>query len=524
MATEKPNAVNLYDTQEKQLVSDCLSQNETDATDHSTDDTTFSDAPWKFKVVALFTTLFFTSGAHFSTSALSAMKSQIKSHLHIDNTQYGVISSSVSIVNTLFPIFGGIFIDVFGSVWGILTVNSIIVLGCLLTALAAKLQSFGLMVAGRVLFGIGSGLIVTMQEAILYKWFRTHHLAIAIGLQVSITRLSNFVGTLAANPIAARTGDWVWSFWLSLILCSFSILVSLLYTLVVRHLQRGSRQRLLTSQEIQKLKRRHSFDWRGVLRFPLIYWHLLLIEFIYSAVWASFQTISTDFVERHFGSTAVLAGYKASTSQVVPIVAAPLLGVLIDLYGCRVSVLLISSLFLILSTVLLGWTYVNAVIGMILYSISLAFGLVSIISSIGMVLPPEYLGTGSGIYKSTINIGTTILDIVVGVVQDHTQHQAYTGVMILFLVLACVGFVLICTLWVSQYVVLDNLLETGRKRRLKWMKERDRQQMEDKKQGLDSQNTKIRFIHWICLMLFIAAMIVAWVLFFIYSASGSISA
>lgn len=60
MATEKPNAVNLYDTQEKQLVSDCLSQNETDATDHSTDDTTFSDAPWKFKVVALFTILFFT--------------------------------------------------------------------------------------------------------------------------------------------------------------------------------------------------------------------------------------------------------------------------------------------------------------------------------------------------------------------------------------------------------------------------------------------------------------------------------
>jgi MFS family permease len=468
------------------------------------------------------------------------MKSQIKSvsknslypkweiltknnkHLHIDNTQYGVISSSVSIVNTLFPIFGGIFIDVFGSVWGILTVNSIIILGCLLTALAAKIQSFGLMVAGRVLFGVGSGLIVTMQEAILYKWFRTQNLAIAIGLQVSITRLSNFVGTLAANPIATRTGDWVWSFWLSLILCSFSILVSILYALVVRHLQRGSR--LLTSQEIQKLKRRQYFDWRGVLKFPLIYWHILLIEFIYSAVWASFQTISTDFVERHFGSTAVLAGYKASTSQVVPIVAAPLLGVLIDLYGCRVSVLLISSLFLILSTVLLGWTYVNAVIGMILYSISLAFGLVSIISSIGMVLPPEYLGTGSGIYKSTINIGTTILDIVVGVVQDHTQHEAYTGVMILFLVLACVGFVLICTLWVSQYAVLDNLLETGRKRRLKLMKERDQQQMEDKKQGLDSQNTKIRFIHWICLMLFIAAMIVAWVLFFIYSASGSISA
>lgn len=57
MATDKPNAVNLS---EKQLVSDCLSQDETDATDHPTEDTTFSNAPWKFKLVALFTALFFT--------------------------------------------------------------------------------------------------------------------------------------------------------------------------------------------------------------------------------------------------------------------------------------------------------------------------------------------------------------------------------------------------------------------------------------------------------------------------------
>ncbi|KAG1054331.1 hypothetical protein G6F43_003655 [Rhizopus delemar] len=486
-------------------------------------DTALANAPWQYKLIALITALCFPIGSHFSTSALSAMKSQIKTNLHINNTQYGVISSSVSIITTIFPIFGGIFIDMFGSVWGTLAVNGVVIVGSLLTAIAAKYQSFGLMVAGRVIFGIGSGLIVTMQESILSKWFRTQHLAIAIGLQLSISRLATFLGTLVANPIAVRTGDWVWAFWLSFILCCFSIVMNVIYAFVVRHLRHQGG--VLSTQDLQKLKSRKQFDWRGVLKFPLIYWQILLIEFLYAAVWSSFQTISTEFVTLHFGSTGVLAGYTASASQTVPIVATPLLGILMDLYGCRIITLLISAIFLILSSVLLGWTYVSAVVGMVFYSISLAFGPISMITSIGMVLPSDYIGTGLGMYKSSNNIGTTILDIIVGVVQDHTQDQAYTGVMILFLTLACIGLVLICTLWVSQYVALDNLLEAGRQKRVALMKERNQKEIDLKAQGLDSyENTKIQWVNWVCLILFIAATIVAWVLFFVYSADGGISA
>jgi hypothetical protein len=85
---------------------------------------------------------------------------------------------------------------------------------------------------------------------------------------------------------------------------------------------------------------------------------------------------------------------------------------------------------MILSAALLGWTYVNAVVGMVFYSISLAFGPISMITSIGMLLPSDYIGTGLGMYKSSNNIGTSILDIVVGVVQDNTENQAYTGELI----------------------------------------------------------------------------------------------
>ncbi|CAO3702999.1 unnamed protein product [Rhizopus stolonifer] len=510
-------------TEEKWDLDDSKKEEKTVDNFHAGGDTSFANASWQYKLIALVTALCFPIGSHFSTSALSAMKAQIKTNLHINNTQYGIISSSVSIITTIFPIFGGIFIDMFGSVWGTLAVNFVVIIGSLLTALAAKYHSFELMVAGRVIFGIGSGLIVTMQESILSKWFRTQNLAIAIGLQLSISRLATFLGTLVANPIAKTTGDWVWAFWLSFIICCFSIIMNVIYALVVRHLRRDSQ--MLSDQDIQKLKERKKFDWRAVLKFPLIYWQILHIEFLYAAVWSSFQTISTEFVELHFGSTGVLAGYTASASQTVPIVATPILGIIMDMYGCRIIILLFSSIFLILSTGLLGWTYVSAVVGMVFYSISLAFGPISMITSIGMVLPSDYIGTGLGMYKSSNNIGTTILDIVVGVVQDHTQDQAYTGVMILFLALACVGFVLICGLWASQYYALDNLLETGRHRRIALMKDRNQREIDLKTQGLDSyENTKVRLVNWVCLTLFVVATIVAWVLFFVYAAGGSISA
>ncbi|KAI8636910.1 major facilitator superfamily domain-containing protein [Parasitella parasitica] len=503
-------------------------------------DAALANSPWQYKLIALITALLFPLGAHFSQSALSAMKAPIKTNLGINNTQYGVISSSVSIINTIFPIAGGIFVDMFGSIWGTLAINAVVIIGSLLTAIAAKYQSFGSMVAGRVIFGIGSGLIVTMQESILSKWFRTQHLSIAIGLQLSISRLATFLGTLVANPIAERTGDWVWAFWLSFIICIFSILMNLVYALVVRHLRRKAINEnseknntsavahglILPQQEVEKVKRRKAFHWKSVLKFPIFYWHILLIEFIFAAVWSSFQTISTEFVELHFGSSnKVLAGYTASASQSVPIVATPILGIIMDLFGLRISILLISAIFLILSTCLLAWSYVDATIGMVFYSISLAFGPIGMITSIGMILPSDYIGTGLGMYKSSNNIGTTILDIIVGVVQDHTANQAYTGVMILFLILSCIGLLLIAGLWLSQYFFLGNLLEMSRAKRTLAMRERNDKEIELNRQGLDSYaNTPRKRLNYIYLGTFIICLIVAWVLFFVYAASGKISA
>ncbi|KAI9496154.1 major facilitator superfamily domain-containing protein [Zychaea mexicana] len=484
-------------------------------------DAALANAAWQFKLIALATALMLPVGSHFSATALSAMKSSLKENLLIDNARYGVLSAAVSIINTIFPIVGGVFIDLFGSVWGTLVVNLFVIIGSLLTAIAAKYTSFPLMVVGRVIFGIGSGLIVTMQESLLSKWFRTESLAIAIGLQLSISRLASFLGTLAANPVADRTGDWVWAFWLALIICVFSVIMNLVYALIVRHL---SGNNVMNKEDALKLKRKKTFKFRSIAKFPLFYWGIITIEFIYAAVWSSFQTISTELIEVHFGDDSVLAGYKASASMIVPIVGTPILGIVMDLFGGRIIILLLSAVFLILSCALLGWTYVNAVVGMVFYSISLAFGPIAMITSIGMILPSDYIGTGLGMYKASNNIGTSILDIVIGVVQDNTAGQAYTGVMLLYIILGAIGFVMIVTLLITQRVYLNNLLETGRKKRQVMMKERNDKELKHIAQGEDMyQGTKVNPISIVFLGLFVAALIVAWVLFFVYAITGKSS-
>ncbi|KAI9028236.1 major facilitator superfamily domain-containing protein [Phycomyces nitens] len=508
----------------KEHVDSPLEHNDNDkdeGTNNSAGDTAFANAPWQYKLIALSTALLLPVGSHFSGSALSAMKTSIKTQLNIDNTRYGVLSSSVSIINTVFPIVGGMFMDIFGSVWGTLAVNLLVILGSLLTAIAAKYTSFPLMVVGRVVFGIGSGLIVTMQESLLSKWFRTQNLALAIGLQLSISRLATFLGTLVANPIVEATGDWVWAFWLSFIICCFSIMMNLVYALIVRHLN----GQVISKSDVKKLKAKKTFKWRSVLKFPVYYWHIVLIEFVFAAVWSSFQTISTEFVSKHFGTTNVLAGYNASASQVVPIVATPLLGIIMDLFGLRISILLVSAIFLILSCAILGWTFVNAAVGMVFYSVSLAFGPIAMITSIGMILPSDYIGTGLGIYKSSNNIGTTILDIIVGVVQDNTANQAYTSVMIVFLVLSSVGFCLIGLLWITQRIYLNNILEINGKKRTAMMKETNDKEIGFIKQGMDSYtDTPIVKMNYVYCALFIVCFLVAWVLFFVFAAGGRVSA
>ncbi|KAI9313833.1 major facilitator superfamily domain-containing protein [Dichotomocladium elegans] len=512
---------------------------------HGGGEAALAHAAWQWKLVAVITALMLPVGSHFSNTALNAMKSSIKDHLNIDNTRYGVLASSVTLINSLFPVLGGYAMDRFGSARSTLVVSALILCGSFCTAVAAEWRSFPLMVLSRVLFGMGSGLIVTMQESLLSKWFQTSGLAsLVIGIQLTTSRLASFVGMLVANLVAEQTGNWVWPFWIAFILCLFSILMNGVYTLVVMHVTRPATATAVSTLATQNNKERthhHPSLLSTALQFPDFYWAILGIEFMYSAVWSSFITISAELVQtRSEDISGRSAGYQASMALIVPVIGSPLVGMFMDKFGHRVTMLFLSTVFLIGNIILLGWVpAAHAVIGMILFSFSLTLGPIAMITSIGMLLPSRFIGLGLGLFKSANSTGTTLLDILVGVIQDKTEHQSYSGVMILYVSLGTFGLVLTGFLFGAQRIHLDNLLQAGRERRVKCMRAKYALELQSLQQPHENDDdnasfpetensataatlhfTSVKRRNYVFLGVLVAAILAAWALFFIYAVSS----
>lgn len=79
---------------------------------------------------------------------------------------------------------------------------------------------------------------------------------------------------------------------------------------------------------------------------------------------------------------------------------------------------MISAILLTISFLLLGFTFAPPLLGFIIFSFSLTFGPVALITAIPLTLDVAYVGTALGIYKCASNIGSTLMDPVIGVVQD----------------------------------------------------------------------------------------------------------
>ena len=87
------------------------------------------------------------------------------------------------------PLIGGIFVDAFGTIPGSIVTTVLIAMGNILVAASTSTTSLSTMIFGRVLYGIGSGTVVIVQETILSQWFKGRSLAAVIALMMTISRL-----------------------------------------------------------------------------------------------------------------------------------------------------------------------------------------------------------------------------------------------------------------------------------------------------------------------------------------------
>ncbi|KAL1915196.1 uncharacterized protein VTP21DRAFT_7472 [Calcarisporiella thermophila] len=461
---------------------------------------------------ALFAAFALSLGSHYAAHTLSALKSDLKTNLNISNAQYGVIQSSVSLTNTLLPTLGGLFIDSLGAPLGASLATLLVAIGNIFVAVGVQFSSVGILVFGRVVYGLGSGTVVICQETIISREIGRKRLAFVLGILFSFTRIASFMSNITVVPIKNAAGSFEFPFWFSAMFCVACFLISLVYLFSNNSIQHGAIDPAHISDANSEIEfsephnKPPRFNIHALLHLPYAYWVLITIQLVMAGLWSSFLHVSTELVQLRYGESQEIAAYNAGVGQAVPIILSPFLGAFIDRFGLRITLVILASFTLCLSQ--LSLLYLSfPLISMFLFSISLSFGPVGLATSIPLLLSLDLVGTAYGVFKAAENVGATLFDILIGVVQDGTPDGGYSRVIGGFLVAAIAAILLALTLWMLDRARGGTLESNGQSLASQ------RNLREEAEDGPYDQEYKVQD-NWLCAFLFAIVMVLSWILYF----------
>lgn len=146
--------------------------------------------------LVLFLSALLLIGNYYCYDNPAALKSEFKTYFTDTSVTEGsaweqnfsLLYSVYSFPNTVLPFVGGYLVDRFGWQWMNVWFAAAICVGQAVFALGGSIKSFPLMLAGRVLFGLGGESLTVASSALLADWFAGKELAFSLGVALSVAR------------------------------------------------------------------------------------------------------------------------------------------------------------------------------------------------------------------------------------------------------------------------------------------------------------------------------------------------
>ncbi|GAA5820374.1 hypothetical protein JCM11251_005601 [Rhodosporidiobolus azoricus] len=478
-------------------------------------------------------TFFLTVGSNFLASSIAPLKVTLKKELGINNAQYANLDTADSLINSILPIISGIAIDYYGPFAGALYSSVAVFIGALLTSIAASRDSYGLFLAGQIIFGFGSTSVETTQNK-LYSFYCLGGgiLGFVYGLDIGIGRVWNLMGKLTAVPIYQGLNSYAWPFWIGTIMCGFTLalVISLwLYTFTFPASSRvptgrqlalkkaaaaAARGEVVDTSFLASWKQERTYFAKSLLAIPACFWMVAISQLLQAGAVGTYTSNLADTVRVTRNKTQEAAGYTSAIGQVIPIVLTPCLGAFFDRFGHRIHWIGFTASLWIIVWCLLAFTTVHALCPTILGSFALAFNALPFIASIPLLVPNQAnLGTAFGIWKSLNNCGSTIMGVASGAIQDRAvaDENQYDKVFAFIIIIKGLDVIYGCFYWLVDKRLLGGILTANDKEHRRMEAEIP---VEKRLSGLRSP---IKLVTVGALATVICAIVVAWVLFWVYS-------
>lgn len=432
----------------------------------------------KWRWVALFFACFFLLGSYFCYDNPNALSNQLKKYVTTSEIKYNQLYSVYSYPNVILPLLGGVLIDKIGLNFSIILFSTLLVIGQGVFALSGFIgqsngdssTAFIVAIIGRVIFGLGGESLNVCQSTVVSRWFIGKELSLALGINISVSRLGSVFNNYSMPPMADAT-NLGWALTFGFFLCVLSWFSGLVLTFFEKHANK-------VDNEDGGLKddEKEEFHWRDIKDFSLSFWLIAAnCVFTYIGLFC-FNNISNDFFVARYGMKQNTAAMLTSNVFLISAFLAPIFGVVSDRIGHKVSFCLVSTSTLALSHALFiiipgsnenNISYVG-VVPIVLLGLTYSIYVAALWPMVPLVVKPQVVGSAYGLCTAVQNIGLALGPIMVGALtfknaddDDRTgaNNNSFIWVNVSLGIFALLGVVSSFCLLISDRAFYNGLLQ-----------------------------------------------------------------
>ncbi|CAK7204906.1 hypothetical protein SEUCBS139899_007668 [Sporothrix eucalyptigena] len=395
----------------------------------------------QMKIISVVLVSLIGFGSHWSSGVTGAMKTALKKGMGINNTQYALLDATDNFIKSVLIITTGLYTDRLGGaktlVWG----NALFTIGSVLVAAATTTRNFKFMLGAMVIQSLGDVATQVAQYKVFSSWFApSDGFASTLGFELGLGKIGSFVGQTTANVIATNLGDFSWTFWMSVVMNVFTNLVTVVFYLFTRwcnkHYSDGGKSDPATGEVLTENNRK--LEWKQFSRLPWPFWCVIMFTGFQTTCASVFGSNATELAEQRFHVSSIKAGFYSALTQYMGFFLVPLLGMFIDVFGQRLSVMMVcgTGMFLSMSLIMWAHTMSGTAAGFGFYAFAVSLGPTVIIDAIRTSMwYQDVFGSAYAIKICLNNVMSIIMRIVTGVIQDH-DNDTYNHVIIVYVILA----------------------------------------------------------------------------------------
>jgi MFS family permease len=402
------------------------------------------------KPIYRFTNLLFISslsfGSYFAYDIIGAIAPSLIDELKASRATVGTMNTMYSIAAILVVLFGGMLIDRLGTRKASIIFSVLVFAGA---AIVWQARSIPVIFLGRFIFGAGSEPLVVAQSAMLARWFKNKEMAMAFGVQLTVSRLGSLFAFNTGELFSSYFGSYRYALLAAVGACTLSLIGNLFYIVMDK---RGEKALNLRNESAGD-----KIVFKDIKAFRPTFWYVTFLCLTFYAAIFPFQSLSTDFFVTKWGiarTAAAAGGFLAQvfnnllhifstaggiTSIIIfaSMLLAPFAGRLVDRVGRRATFMIAGSLLMIPCHLALGLTKIYPVYPMILLGFSFVLVPAAMWPSVPLIVKSERVGTAFGLMTAIQNIGLGLFPLLNGLLRDRTGN--YVASQVMFASLGLIG-------------------------------------------------------------------------------------